>query len=212
MCVKVNLLPRELEERRTARRVRNLSMLSVVAFVAVLGLLYVMKLNELSEAEEAREVVRAEVAQLEAQVAELEQYARLADELEARNALLATAMADEVSFARVLNDLSLGFPSNASLTSLQLTLQEPTAPAGAGEPSVLNIGFNGYSVERFAPGVETVLVEFDRVPTFFHSFVSTAQVNELEGTEVTDFNGTVQVDSESRTGRYDDGLPEGVPQ
>jgi hypothetical protein len=212
MSVRVNLLPRELEERKAARRVTRLSALSVVLVVAILGLLYVMKLNELAEAEEAREVVRAEVAQLEARVAELEQYARLADELEARNALLVEAMRDEVSFARVLNDLSLAFPSSSSLVSLNANLQEPTAPAGAGEPSLVNLDINGYSVERYAPGVETVLVEFDKVPIFFHSFVSTAGLEEIGDTDVTSFTGSVQLNEGSRTGRYDNGLPEGVPQ
>ena len=209
--VRVNLLPREIEQRRAARRVSLLSALGVVLFVAVLGSLYFLKIGELSDAQEAQEQVRAEVARLEAQVAELEQYKRLAEELEARNALLATAMGPEVSFARVLNDLSLGFPTSSSLRTLTANVDE-TTPAGAGEPAVMNLTFNGYSVERFAPGVETVVVEFDRVATFFNAYVTQAQEEVVADTDVVGFQGALQLGEDARTGRYTEGLPEGVPQ
>lgn len=211
MSVRVNLLPKEIEQRRVARRITALSVFGVVAFVAVLGLFYVMKLGELAEAQEAREQVRAEVARLEAQVAELEQFRVLAEELEARNALLATAMAPEVSFARVLNDLSLGFPTNSSLRTLTASLDD-TTPAGAEQPAIMNLTFNGYSVEQYAPGVETVVVEFDKVATFYNAFVTQAQEEEIEGTDVIGFQGSLQLGDDARTGRYTDGLPEGVPQ
>jgi Tfp pilus assembly protein PilN len=186
----------------------------VVAFVALLGTLYTMKLGEIAEAEEAREQVRAEIAQLEAQIAELEQFRRLAEELEARNDLLAHAMEPEVSFARVLNDLSLAFPSSASLRTLGATLNDEgtTPPTGVAEPPAVTLTFDGYSVERFAPGVETVMVDFDKVPTFFSTFLATASLEEIEETEVTGFNGSVQLNEDARTRRYAHGLPEGIPQ
>lgn len=212
MTVKVNLLPRELEERRTARRVTTFSILGVVVVIALLAGLYVLKLGEVRDAEEEREQVRAEIARLEAQLAELEQFRRLADELEARNALLAFSMSPEVSFARVLNDLSLSFPTSSSLRTLTATLQDPTASPGGAEPSIVLVEFGGYSVERYAPGVETVVVEFDRVATFFNAFVATAQQEEIEDTQVTGFSGSVQLSEDARTGRYTDGLPEGIPQ
>lgn len=212
MTVKVNLLPREIEERRTARRVTTFSILGVVVVIALLAGLYVLKLGEVRDAEEEREQVRAEIARLEAQVAELEQFRRLADELEARNALLAFSMSPEVSFARVLNDLSLSFPTSSSLRTLTATLQDPTASPGGAEPSIVFVEFGGYSVERYAPGVETVVVEFDRVTTFFNAFVATAQQEEIEDTQVTGFSGSVQLSEDARTGRYVDGLPEGIPQ
>lgn len=210
--VRVNLLPREIEERRVGRRVAGFSVFGVVLVVALLGLLYFMKVTELRAAEEEREVVQSQVDALNAEIAELAQYRQLAEELEARNALLATAMADEVSFARVLNDLALAFPNNSSLRTLTATLQEPVAPTGAAEPAVLSLTFNGYSVERYAPGVETVVVEFDRVPMFFRTFVTTAQQEEIADTGVTGFSGSVHLSDEAQTKRYADGLPEGVPQ
>jgi Tfp pilus assembly protein PilN len=213
VSVKVNLLPRELAEDRAARRVTAMTGAAVLAFVVVLGLVYLLQTNELRRAEEERDATQAEVARLRAELAGLEQFRQLADELEARNALLASAMADEVSFARLLNDLSLAFPTSASLRGLSVSVTpstavglEPTLTQGATVP-VATLTYDGYSVERYAPGVETVVIEFDKVRGFYSTFIGTASVEEIGTTEVTTFQGTVQVDDLARTGRYEAGLP-----
>ena len=61
-------------------------------------------------------------------------------------------------------------------------------------------------------GENKLVVEFDKVSSFFRTFMATANQVELEGTDVMDFSGSVQLNEAARTGRYDDGLPEGVPQ
>jgi Tfp pilus assembly protein PilN len=210
MSVKVNLLPRELAETVRERRLVNLTIVGVLAFVVLLSLLYVLKLLDVNAAREDRDIAQAEVTRLEARVAELEQFRVLADELENRNTLLATAMAGEVSWSRILNDLSLTFPANSSLRALSGSTAAldpagtPVATSGIG-----NLTFNGYSVEEYAPGVESVLIEFDKVQAFFNVFLSTAAQEEIGGTEVTTFDGTVLLDEDARTGRYEQGLPAG---
>lgn len=211
MTVQVNLLPQELAQRARARRVTAATVAGVVVWVALLGGLYALKLAEVADAESQREDVRAEVARLEARVAQLEQYRELADELEARNTLLAQSMATEISYARILNDLSLAFPASSSLMTLNASVSD-TAEASPGAEigeSVANVTYTGYSVERFAPGVETVLVEFDKVPVFFNPYLVNAQLEEIGETGVTGFNGVVQLGDGSYTRRYADGLPEG---
>jgi cell division protein FtsB len=212
MSVRVNLLPQEVHTARAGRRATNVTILLVLLFVALLGGLYVLKLQEIQQAEEERDAVQAEVDRLEAEVASLEQFRQLADELEARNAILASAMAREVSYARLLNDMSLAFPANASLRTLQVTAQDPAdAPGGVSfGDSVAIIAYNGYSVERYAPGVETVIIEFDKVDHLFATYLTAAQTEEVGDTEVTGFSGTVQVDDDAYTQRYADGLPEEV--
>lgn len=211
MSVKVNLLPREIAGARAARRTTNLTVLAVLLFALMLGGLYFFKLGEIQMAEEARDTAQADVSRLQAEIASLEQFRLLAEELEARNAILAAAMADEVSFARILNDLSLSFPASSSMRTLDLTLTEAEATEG-GEVSFGNsvaaLTYDGYSVERFAPGVETVIVEFDKVSSFFGSFIGAAQLEEIGETEITGFSGTVQMGDAALTRRYEDGLPQ----
>lgn len=216
MTARVNLLPPEIAQRARARKTSGWAIGAVAAWTALLVLLYVAKLNDVRDAEEDRDDAAAQVAVLEAQLAELQEFAELDAQLSAQNRLLAAAMEDEISWARVLNDLSLTFPASSSLLSLQAAMTgNPTDPAvapDADSSSIATVTFAGYSVERYAPGVERVLVKFDEVETFFNSYLSTAQEAVRGDTEVTTFGGTVQLNDSAFTGRYVDGLPPEVGQ
>lgn len=206
----VNLLPQEIDTERRARRRAVVSALGVVVFIAVLGGLYTHKLDQVREAEQARDEAATEVANLEQERAQLQEYRELADFLDARNALLADAMSDEVSFARALNDVALAFPASASLETLDISLVEGEESGEGGIAfgrSVAEVSYTGYSTERYAPGVETVLIEFDRVSPLFNVYVNNAAEEERSGTEVVNFNGMASMDESARTGRYDNGLP-----
>lgn len=206
----VNLLPQEVDADRRVKRRAVLSALGVVVFIAALGGLYVHKLGQVSDAETARDQAQSEVTSLQQRVAQLQPYRELANLLSSRNAVLADAMSAEVSFARALNDFALAFPASASLQSLDISLAEPEQPAGGeitfGTP-VAEVTYSGYSTERYAPGVETVLVEFDRVSPLFNVYLNTAAAEERGSTEVTNFDGTAAMNESARTNRYDDGLP-----
>lgn len=188
----------------------------MVLFVGVLGLVYVLKLAEVRSAEQTRDDAQVELVRLEGELAQLSEYRVLADQLEVRNTLLSTSMETEISFARVLNDLSLAFPANASLLTLTMEAagadgsdvsQPPEDGAINFGESVATTTFTGYSVEGVAPGVETVLLDFDRTRAFFNAFLTTAAQDDIGGTEVTNFNGSVTLDRDAYTGRYRNGLP-----
>lgn len=208
--VSVNLLPRELIERARARRVTQYTIGGVLLFVAVLGGAYALRLGEVARAEDAREEASLQVAVLESELTRLDEYRQLADLMENRSTLLTSAMEKDIAFSTVLNNLSLVFPANASLLNLTLNAAEVAVPAEGqidfGEAVALG-EFTGYSIERFSPGVETVILDVDRMPDFFNAFVTTATEEELAGTEVTNFTGKVSLDSGAYTGRYADGLP-----
>jgi hypothetical protein len=210
LIASVNLLPEEVGAERRVRRRAALSVVGVVVFVAALAGLYVHKLGQVNDAEAARDEAAVEVADLEQQVAQLQPFRELADRLNARNAILASAMSREISYARALNDVALAFPASASLQSLEISLISPEDSGDGvinfGTP-VANVTYSGYSTERYAPGVETVLVEFDRVSPLFNVRLNTAATEERGNTEVTNFDGTAAMSESARTGRYANGLP-----
>lgn len=181
-----------------------------MALVVVLGVAYTLRLGDVASAEQARDEAQEEVALLQTRLDGLAEFRRLADRMDSRNALLTSAMAREIAYSQVLNNLSLAFPANASLETLTIAATADLPPAtGAisfGE-AVADAEFSGYSVERYAPGVESVLVDFDRVHTFFNTLLTTASTSEIAETEVTSFNGSVSLDTNAYTGRYADGLP-----
>lgn len=212
MSASVNLLPPELEERARARRTTSWTITAVLFWVVLLGVLYLVKLGDLNDARDDRDEARAEVARLQTEVDRLQEYAELDRVVTARNALLTDVMSTEISWARVLNDLALTFPPSSSLLTFSGATQAAGETTGAAAPapggeSVASASFDGYSVERYAPGVERVLVKFGDVSAFFRPYVAQANNEERSDAEVTRFNGTFQLNDEAYTGRYANGLP-----
>lgn len=210
MSARVNLLPRELEQRSRARRSLRMSVFVVLVALAIMGGLYAYQAGEVRQAEEERDRAADEVARLEAELASLEEFRVLLDRHTARSELLASAMEREISWARVLNDLALAFPGDASLLTLAADAEDPDEPAPgeiATGDRVGQITASGYSVEEYAPGVQTVLIDFEGARGFFNTYLQTAGVTEIGGTEVTNFNGTIDLDDDVYTERYADGLP-----
>ena len=236
---RVNLLPPEVAERSRARRTAGVTVGGVVVWAVVLGGVAFVKSGAVERARIERDDAQSTVRQLQAQVAGLQQFGRLEATRTARVNLLSSAMATEISWSRVFNDLSLSFPQSASLLTLSARRPEPAPGTAAAPPPptpeptatpatpaatpspgptaapdtqvdqtpVATLTFTGYSVERFSPGIESVLLRFDDVRAFFDAYLTTAE-GELRGaTPVTGFEGTVQLSEDAFTRRYADGLP-----
>jgi hypothetical protein len=213
MSVRVNLLPSSIEEAESARRQNLLLGLLVLLFIAGLAFFWFVKQGAVDDAVLARDAAQAEVNTLQAQVQSLAAFQLLADELAAGNTQLTTAMGDEIAVARLLNDVSLSLPGTASLTAL--TLSRDAAADAAGEitlgDNVANLLLGGYSIERYAPGVEGVLIQFDQVQGLVLTYLNTAASAEIATVEVTAFDANGLLDDQIYTERYLEGLPE-VPQ
>jgi Tfp pilus assembly protein PilN len=218
VSARVNLLPPELHERRLLRRTALYTGAGLTVLVLLLGLVLAVKVVETSRARVERDLAQAELDQLQLRVAELAPYRELADRLESRNAVLASAMSKEIAWARVLSDLSGSFPDGASLTTLVATAAQPVEGGAVGEPaavegtepSAASVQFTGYSVQEYAPGIERVLIDFDRSRSFFGPYLASAEEQEIGEEKVTTFSSTVQITESAYSGRYELGLPEGA--
>lgn len=211
--VRVNLLPQEAAERVRARRLARYTALALAVLALGLGAGYVVRLTAVHAAAQARDGARTQVATLQRELDQLEEYRQLADRHINGNTLLAAAMANELSFAKVLGDLSLSVPTTASLRTLNITAADvadvvPTEPGGIdrGE-AVADVTFSGYSVGRHAPGVSSVLIDFDDVPAFFGTYLVTTSEDRIGERDVTVFDGVARLDEGARTDRYTNGLP-----
>ena len=212
MSVRVNLLPPE-QARLSAERRRALTALAALgAWVLLLALVFVVQLTATGNLREGRDREQVELTRLDARVAELAPYAALARSLDGRTALLVATMSEQISWSEVLNDLSLTFPSNSSLLSLSAA-RGGDLPVAAGTPAVAlpgvgSVQFTGYSVERYAPGVESVLLGLDDARSFEQLYLSTAARTLIQQTLVTNFTGSGRLTDEVYTHRFDKGLPE----
>ncbi len=215
---RVNLLPAEIAIERRRRRIAQFTAGLLVLYVLALGVLYVLKVGDVDDARAERDETERQVALLRTEVESLGKYQKLLDTVENRETLLTAAMDKELSWARILGDLALSFDRQASLIGLtgiatdtgvdgDATVGDEEAVFDLGEP-VAKVDFTGYSVDRFAPGVEEVLATFDDAKGFHDSYLSTAGEEERGDSTVTNFIGRVQLDDRAFTHRYDDGLPE----
>lgn len=210
MSVRINLLPSTIQERENERRANLLLALLVLLFIAGLVLIYFTKQASVDRAVADRDTAQEEVNDLQAQVQALAAFQELADELAAGNTLLTTAMGDEIAVARVLNDVSLSLPGTASLTSLTLAREDAVETAGEVDlgDTVANLLLAGYSIERYAPGVEGVLLQLDQVNGLVLTYLNTAAAAEIANVAITSFDANGLLTEQIYTNRYAEGLPE----
>lgn len=211
MSVRVNLLPPEQARLSAERRRALTALVALGGWLLLLVLLFVVQLTATGNLREQRDREQVELARLDARVADLEPYAVLARSLDGRTALLVTAMSEQISWSEVLNDLAMVFPSNSSLLTLSTARSMEAPPAGAPAAALGGLGsvqFTGYSVERYAPGVESVLLGLGDSRSFEQLYLSTAARTMLEQTWVTNFSGSGQLTAKVYTHRFDKGLPE----
>jgi hypothetical protein len=213
----VNLLPPAYVQEHRRRRIGIIAMAILVAYVAGLGLVYSVKRGAVADARAERDAVEQQVAVLRTEADALQEYQTLLDTIDTRSALLTSAMEDQLSWARIFGDLALAFDRQSSLieitaasTAVDAEAVTDAAPTGTanGNDAVAQVAFTGYSVDRFAPGVSEVLSNFESTKGFHDTYLSIATDEDRGGSEVTNFEGRVELDDGAVTHRYDDGLPE----
>jgi Tfp pilus assembly protein PilN len=128
----VNLLPPEIRQRAQTRRVTLMVIGAGVVVLVLIIFFFVVQTARLSRVNEDVAAQERRNAGIRAEIAGLQEFAALQAEAQAKQALLSTAFANEVSFSGVLLDLSRVIPSDAYLT----TFSAQVAPPAAATPEV----------------------------------------------------------------------------
>lgn len=215
MSVRVNLIPREVEQRNVVRRQQAIAGVAVLAFLVLLAVLYFVQVGRVNDAQEelaAQETIRDE---LRAEVNELAAYADLEARADALAALIASAMAEEISPAGLLQDIAAVLPSDVELQSVAANVVEPTAAEAAPDataapilrPIVGTMTLSGQTLDGHAPGLERVLIALEKIAGFENVLFS---LSTLDDEDVATFTVTIDLGPELLTGRYLDGIPEGL--
>lgn len=210
----VNLIPGDVRRTSQLRSRAVVALVAVLALWAILGAVQWLQLRTVEDRVAERDGVAQRVALLQGQVDSLAVFQRMADDVSAGNAVLASAMGNEVSWAQLLLDLSRGVPDDASFTAIDGQLVDLVEGAPRDDVFVhtdaTDVGFfvvDGYSTDLFTPGVQELLRRFGAIDGFFQEYLSNAIIAEVEGVDVTTFNAEVRLDDSARTGRYANGLP-----
>jgi len=191
---RINLVPRG-ERARTST---NVGMLAVVTGAIIvlfaLGFGYYLFSNSLSDRKSELQVLQSERAVLEAKVAALQAYERLAVDRAAAETVVQGIYAGRTVVADILDDLSLVVPENVWFVSLSLTASDPllagAAAAAAAELGVssdnkMSLEGNTYSFEDVAQ----LLVRLQLIPAL--ADIDLASAGEPIGSvdEATDVKG-----------------------
>lgn len=208
MSARVNLLPREAEEREARRRAIGIGAVGLLVLLGILAGLYFFQISRVNGARDQLAEEEAERDALQAQADQLAPYADLATRRDAAVEIVTTVMAGEVSLAGVLQDVAAVMPNEAALLNLSIavaTAPEPPAGFDLGGPAFGSLTASGETFGGHAPGVERFIIEFDKIAAFFDVFVSSSTIDE-EG--IATFTLEADLGAEILTGRYLEGLPE----
>jgi hypothetical protein len=208
MSVRVNLLPPEAVAQQAAARQRLAIVAGGVLLVGALGATVVWQDGRIGAAEFELAAEKDYLNALRGEQLRLDEFADLATEREHTAELIRTALADEVSMAGILQDVAAVMPSDAEFETLTVTTSAET-PSGpdATVRSVGTLTAAGRSAGSHAPGVERLLLEFDKVAGFHDPYLTNSVLEDVEE-PYPQFSFQAQLGPEVLTGRYSDGVPE----
>jgi Fimbrial assembly protein (PilN) len=219
---RIDLLPRELVQRRVVRRQRTGVGAAFVLLLALLGLWYAVESAKLHEAQDQADQERAVASGLRTHRAELQPLADLEAQIAAADQLRAEVYAHEIRFSTVMRDLSAIVPDDVWLTSMTATFNGPADPAaggaaaaptggattgspGAGSP-VANIAFSGAGLGHVdVGGFLRALAGGPKKggqPVYLNPYFTSSQKTDQDGQTTVTFNATVDLSTAAYSGRY----------
>jgi Tfp pilus assembly protein PilN len=204
---RVNLLPPEIAERATLRKVQVCLGAGVLAAVGVVGLMFVSASHSASSARDSLDQANVQSQQLTSQKAQYNNVTAIYNAAAAAQGQLTTAMGQEVRYSQLLHDLSLSVPSTVWLKSLSYSQAPPaaaTAPVVAGTSASAAIGtvsFTGvgFSHDDLALWLESIA----GLKTYGDPYFSSSTEALLSNTrKVVNFTSTANLTPAALSGRY----------
>ena len=205
MSVRVNLLPEATKQRGRANQQRLVAAAAGLLLLLALGGVWLMGQMRISNAEDELASEQVRTAELRAEEAELVAFAALSGRRDAADAILATAMAEEVSLAAILQDLAAVIPTDTQFDTVGVQMTPPGDGNPAGTVGTLSI--SAKTLTAHAPGVERTLIGLDKISTFRDLYLNASSLD-ADDDRVASFSVDGSVSDSARTGRYLDGLPE----
>ena len=216
---RVNLLPPEIAEQATLKKVQMGLGAGVLGAVGIVGLLFVSATHGVSSAQTSLDQETSRGQSLVAQKAQYANVTAVYSAAAAAQAQLSTAMGQEVRYSQLMHDLSLSIPSTVWLKSLSYTQTPPAAPAGAApaaataagtaaaKPAVatgptaigtLTVTGIGFSHDDLALWLESLANQKNYADAFFSS--STESL--MGQRKIVTFTSTTNLTSNAYSGRY----------
>jgi Tfp pilus assembly protein PilN len=211
MMRRIDLLPSVYAQRRQERR--NIALVIVAGVLVFLLLVgwWVLLGFRINAAEQDLADVQAQNARLQDDIAELQEFVELQNEVDGKRAALQTVMAGDIDWPGVMTEIAMVIPGEVWLTDLTAsagttegatTVETETAPIRiASEEPTGRIQFSGKSLTM--PGVAKWMIRVESVEEFFAVFLNSATASEeVSGPLVVDFDTTLELGDEALSGRF----------
>jgi Tfp pilus assembly protein PilN len=143
----VNLLPPDILAAQRQRRMAGVVALAGAGVIGLIFVFYVLQLGTLGSVNEDIERAEQNNAGLRRDIEALQPFEEIRSQAQAKQDLLNQVYANEISFSGILMDVSRVIPSEAALTSLSATSQEPTASTGGSTLLVGRIDVAGLALD-----------------------------------------------------------------
>lgn len=203
---RVNLLPSEIIEGRSFRRLQRV-LAGVVAGVVVLGAAgFLFARHEVSTAQAELDQAAARTTQLQQQQAQFAEVPKVLAQLDAAAADREKAMATDVLWYRFLDELAVATPSNVWLGGVSLNIAAGSADSTA-QDALTTSGVGSVTVTGTAtkyPAVADWLTKVTSVHGMSLSRLQSAALNEgNDSVNKISFSASVNVTTDAFSHRYD---------
>jgi type IV pilus assembly protein PilM len=129
---RLSVLPGEVAAVRTQHRQVVLASAGVAGLALVLLLLWLARQARVHDEEQKADQAQRENTQLQQQVAGLQSVTALDTQLAQRRQLVTAALADDVEWTRLLNEIATVIPNDVALTSFTGSKPQATSTGGGG--------------------------------------------------------------------------------
>lgn len=199
----INLLPPEVAaERDRRRRVLGLVGLGLL-YLVVLGMGVVLWNGRVQDARQQVEAQQEINLGLERQVAALGEVRDLRDEYENRSDLVRSALASDVDWGIILNDLSRLAPQRVWVETFSGTIVPGTEAGVLGQVSVSGVGLDFPDVSDWLRSLDS-----EDFVGLTGSWVSTASESNIGTEDVVTFTSTAVLTPAAGTNRVERLIPE----
>ena len=197
---RVNLLPPEIAESARFRRITYGLGGGLLGALGVVALLYVGALAAVNEANTELETATASGAALQVETAKYADVEAVYARAAAAQAMLTSAMGEEVRYSRYLNDLSLTVPENIWVKDV--TFAQTPAPAALGStvPGIGTVTFTGVGFKH--DDVAVWLDSLAKQKGYINPYFTTSTKALLGNRSTVNFTSTVTMTADALSGRY----------
>lgn len=199
----INLLPPEYRARRRGRRIVRIAVAAGVAVLLFLGMVLLIQRGTISNEEDELQRLQDQAAQLRTQVAALQEFGDLKNQIDEKEQALSVALENDIAWSKFLNDLSLIIPDDSWLTNLSLSSAPGQAPSG--EQSFGTTSFQGFVFDF--PGLAGWLTRTAQIDGLTFVYLTNGTAQELSGQEVVTFGANANLTDSLLSGRCQEDNP-----